>query len=259
LILNKSDFSITMAKNEGFKVPHGVIMPPESAIIWRYMDFISAIDLFSNRRLNLTRLSLFPDELEYPPFGYVTIKAGEKIIWEKLPINSYFPANSKNKNKMASRPLKELSYANCWSTSENENYALWKIFLKNQPSGIAIKSTKKGLEESIFPSEMELFFGEVAYGNKNKSWNRTGNAFIKSPPYHYENEVRIVFLSDEFIGEDFLSIPVNLNTLCNEIFISPFTNDFERTTIKETLKRIMGREFIESRLRDPSIIERKGK
>ena len=54
-------------------------------------------------------------------------------------------------------------FVNCWSKSNQESYAMWKVYLGGQPLGVAIKSSPNGLKKCLAGSPEIIKCGSVQY------------------------------------------------------------------------------------------------
>jgi hypothetical protein len=88
--------------------------------------------------------------------------------------------------------------ANCWSLGEVESQQMWKEYV-GSTEGVAIRSTLRGLNESILAKQKTTTIEKVNYvdfaehdmGVYNGS--RAGErALMKAKRYSFENEVRVV-------------------------------------------------------------------
>lgn len=63
--------------------------------------------------------------------------------------------------------LRTLTLLNCWTISKHVSYALWKIYLGDPKSGVAIKTTVSRLENAIRkgrdPYDEDIYMSKVKY------------------------------------------------------------------------------------------------
>jgi len=168
--------------------------------IWRYMDLAQFLDLITHRRLFFVNGDKLTDKHE----GTVP----EAIIASKRKdLESKGLSGRDLEEEMAAFNMYEadamvgLALFNCWSAGEEESYALWKIYLKGQRFGFAIKSTIGQLIDAIdkgkddFPEK--YYIGQVQYSENlpQGSKHRLTMLTRKMPFYKYENEIRLIILN----------------------------------------------------------------
>ncbi|HET7122233.1 MAG TPA: hypothetical protein VFI17_13400 [Solirubrobacterales bacterium] len=126
-------------------------------------------------------------------------------------------------------------FASCWSLSEVESAAFWKLFAP--PSGgVAIRSTYERLAESFSSAKkaadeetVSIPIGKVAYVDYDLIEVPAGDVFSpflhKRRSYEFENELRAMALSLESWVEGQaplgLEVAVDLGMLIEAIHISP--------------------------------------
>lgn len=154
------------------------------------------------------------------------------------------------------------SYVSCWTKFDAENYALWKIYDKNS-NGACLVTTVGKLKTAI--NREDLIMCKVDYINCNKKqridlpWvfyneNSSFNCMrviekYKIMPYKYENEIRSIIYSTS--KEKGISIKVDLKSIIDEAYISPFSNKKQVDLTKKRLKKC----FDESIIRHSMIME----
>lgn len=161
--------------------------------------------------------------------GYETVlteKDRNKLI-NKLVKNKCFESNKEADHELEKiYQKKKSSFINCWTINREESYALWKIYLSGEKNGIAIKSTVAKLKKSITDKNKVCYISQVNYSalpNVNKLSEQT-IIITKKPFYKFESELRI-FIIDNLTSEDGVSINCDINTLIQEVYISPFSDD----------------------------------
>jgi hypothetical protein len=230
-------------------------------IVWKYFDFASFVSFLLNETLIFRRFDKFEDKLE----GTLPLKA-QKQMYQHFASKSYSSTETNERTEYERQNIqihKLYTYANCWSISNDENYALWKIYLKGEPNGIALKSSVAHLNDSICPfSEDEMppktvLIKDVSYDSFDYNETRQDKVFThKNPEYRYESELRLLIkdqrnfelrgiqrkedaISIGFNDNEIIPVSVNSNALISAILISPFAHSwFEEVTNKliETIK-----------------------
>lgn len=146
--------------------------------------------------------------------------------------------------------LKKSTYVNCWSMGRHESYALWKIFMSGSSTGVAIRTTVSNLEKSLRPEEQtSISTGCVNYTNFLQTNTLTDAQIVcsKSEPYRYECEYRL-WIHQETAPDlsnvhspkppDGRLVDVDIQTLINTIYISPFVNAWFQDIFRITVERL---------------------
>jgi hypothetical protein len=112
-------------------------IPDGNVKIWRYMDFTKFASMLMNKALFFCRVS----ELDDPWEGSYSRKT---FIWREdassidgVPIR-----------KLRHKEFRHRVLVNCWSISDCESAALWKVYSKNN-YGVALQSTFNRLRKSF--------------------------------------------------------------------------------------------------------------
>lgn len=135
-----------------------------------------------------------------------------------------------------------MTYCCSWHQNNEENYALWKIYLGNQPEGIAIKTSIGNLKNILnVQSNRDFYIGEVNYENKKINIfkdNESNHTIIlrKKKEYIYEQEIRLYTIDEEFSDPFFYLPSSNVEDLIKEIWVSPFAGDWFYEDVKLFLK-----------------------
>jgi hypothetical protein len=242
--------------------PHIACPISHDVKLWRYMDFTKYVSLLVTGSLYFARMDKLGDPFEgtYPREnhdrfehaamaeveGMVAASEGEKQ--ERYRISSGL-------GKWISKELARSAYVNCWHCSNHESAAMWKLYLKSD-EGIAIQSSTKGLAESMKEADDAIFIGKVKYIDfaKEAIENPRGVLNVLDPIFHkrlsfeHEKEIRacihdVTRLNDvrddgsSFVNVEKetppgLSIPVDLNTLIEVVYLSPTTVDWFYELVK---------------------------
>ena len=220
-----------------------------NSVVWRYMQHDKFVRLVNNSSLWFSRASAMTDkyELTIPEqsrdaFRRHLTEAG--VSKEKLESkeNDYYWENE---------PNKESSLINCWSKDRDENYALWKIYLGGDKDGVAIRTTAGKLRKSLIQKEESINYSpgfkfsmaEVKYRHyiKYDELNPVSVLTTKKPFYKFENEVRLFSLEEDhhsLLSHDDkgVNVPVDLDVMLQEIYISPFSTLSYRKEVELLLR-----------------------
>lgn len=194
------------------------------------------------RYLSLSKLkSLFEKKYFYVP----NIKCMDDKNERKIPegfFNRFSDLESVKSYKEVDNVLDRTfqSYVSCWTKSQPENYALWKIYCREN-DGVCIVTTINKLRRYFKQNSFVCFEVEYIDFNKNGAnipWTQTKNySWIRSKekfkilPYKYEEEIRFVAYSKQ--ESKSLIVYFDNYSWNDKIIISPFANT-------ETREKIIG-------------------
>ncbi len=233
-----------IVENDNLKHPHG------NKKIWRYMDLPKFLDLVTSEELYFANSSTLSDKYEGElPAG--NLKQLKKAYMEE---QKYSEAQAQEAADMAievAQEVKSNTLVNCWSMNTIESFALWKIYLGSAGSGVGIRTNVKALRESLVGTDIDIEMGEVSYRNYLENINKNYIMTRKSPFYKYEQELRLL-IDQVKIGKDEkgekmivanknpngLKVPIDVNELIQEIYISPFMGDWFEEMLRMTLVKI---------------------
>jgi len=210
----------------------GVKIPNNETIVWRYFDFKKFLDLIYREQLYLCRMDLFEDKME----GRVPLK----FLREKAPNHMLCKID-----EYVAKTVKE-QFVSCWTMCPDESYFHWKTF-SDKNYGIAIKSTVERLMLNIQKGKRPVCIGKIEYVDPNDKYVFLGNtyqfSFQKRIGFEQEQEVRI--LTDLSLDEQADSsianspnmyIPVDLETLIEEIWLAPDVDENFKNVVELILK-----------------------
>jgi hypothetical protein len=190
-----------------------------SETIYRIFDWKYFIEDLKDRKLTLTKTLIW---LNQDPF--------ENII-----------TNSKVSYKGRFGIIDNTYYGSCW-TLNSDCDGLWRNFSSNKRKCvIKVKTNAKKLFSALynidyFNHDCKYYIGKVKYLTEesisrifNRSYNKRElddgflfiqQLFLKRLQYKYEKEVRIIMKED--IKDDIFRIPIDPNTVFEEIVLDPF-------------------------------------
>lgn len=240
----------------------------KNTLLWRYMSLPKFLDLILNGRLYFADLgtlskedpyeSAFPLYADYPVYIKKIMDECKQntnkdpqaaaILDDAFPDCQEFEKISNN-----FRIIKSSTFANCWHSNKDENYAMWKIYANNDAS-VAIVTDIEMLQNAI-TSDKEISAGFVKYNygkflsqkriqglNSFKNFNMLKKylkkaSFYKRGCFEYEKEFRLIYQAD-FVDENKNYVSVDINKLIKYIYISPSAEDFIKNIIKTTLNEL---------------------
>jgi hypothetical protein len=186
--------------------------------VWRYFSFPRFVWLLQQRKLWLARV----DRLDDPWEGAL---AGHQLIHTIRQNSPPFESPVREGRESAfggARSMTELwrqtTFVNCWSESDNESHALWRIFCGKE--GIAVQTTFERLQIpvpglGVHPIE----YGPI--GAAGRTPTRLDLVTKKRPMFEYEREVRIVLEKEEFEAVLGHAIDWDPSSQVDAVFIHP--------------------------------------
>jgi hypothetical protein len=232
---------------------HDLFTPPDDPerSIWRYVDFTKLVSLFETSALYFSRADLLSDAFEG---SWPTRNVRARPDW--------WPKDLKISSEQfgeVTRRQRLRTYINCWNRSDGESAALWGIYVPPN-GGVAIRSTFARLTSSFEPDlpepaahgyETGVFVGTVNYVDYSRETIPEGNAlspFVhKRRSFDFERELRAVLTlrpsEARSLDEDPAPTPpgvelsVNLETLVDEIRVSPLAPTWLATLVRQVCKR----------------------
>ena len=115
--------------------------------VWRYLSFSRFVWMLQKKQLWLARADLLGDPWEIALTGdqLAFVIARHPI----QPIDDPRPRETAQQRIARIMPLwRRSTFANCWSKSEHESHALWRIYC-DSVEGIAVQTTFSKLKGSV--------------------------------------------------------------------------------------------------------------
>jgi len=207
-----------------------------STSIWRYMDLAKFVALLKSRSIYLTRVDRFSDPYE----GTTTLRTAAGI--------GQFLKNMGNVHdeahvlKMLDAARQEL-FVSCWHVNEHESEAMWRLYC-GDGGGVAIQTTYSALLEAV-RWHQGVYIGKVTYVDYRNASFPDANVFYpvmhKRASFMHEREVRLVKLSPPQLDgtQDLaLSVPVELENLCNAVYVSPSAPNYYFEAVRAVVDAI---------------------
>jgi hypothetical protein len=211
-------------ENPAFRPPGEPGIP-----IWRYMDIDKFVDLVGSGTLYLRRADRWPDK------------------WEGL-LPDVTRAEWKEVGKWLDNARSQ-TFANCWQMNTYESYLMWKAYL-GKADGVVVQATFNRLVESLVRCQEAVFVGCVNYIDYStgviEEWKRGPDIYVpivyKRSEFRDEREIRVVLntmsevaLTASAAGKDFVRIPIDVETLIEEVRLSPGAGPECRSKVVEAL------------------------
>jgi hypothetical protein len=159
----------------------------DDTIIWRYMSFAKFVWMLQRKRLWFSSANTLEDRWEIMPLGQQL----NSFIFNRPPTQSAEDAIATMAEKV--KYLRKNTYINCWTASEHESHALWRIFCPS-PEGVAIQTTLGKLKKSIGLPVIPVNYD--CHDSLGQSPDPVHLVTQKRPMFEYEHEVRIVLVHD---------------------------------------------------------------
>ncbi len=174
--------------------PNGNPLSPEIKI-WRYFDFLGALDLVANLRMRMTQMSLFEDgwegrrsQAEVDENHLAQIKKGIPIL-----------ENDELLSQLTNY-LRTNTFVGCWTTKSPASMLMWSLYTKT-PQSLALETTIGHLTSTASEGEPEVLIGKVNYGDRINGVINSNDPFYaawsKWDHYSHEEEIRLVVNSLE--------------------------------------------------------------
>ncbi|HEY8027588.1 MAG TPA: hypothetical protein VIF60_23815 [Burkholderiaceae bacterium] len=215
-----------LGKSEALKTPNG------NSYVWRYMSMKKFTRLIDDQALYFCNAKRLSDQYE------VTIPDSTLQSWRQQLVDSGLRADEiepvltqRLQQFVATR---EHTLINCWSLTPHESYALWKIYLGNQPEGVAIRTTVARLKGALLmdtaTASEPVYIGQVRYRNYLNPLNLNPFDIIttKKTFYDFERELRLFVLNQTASaapgkpGLAGMNLSVDLKRLVQAVYLSPF-------------------------------------
>ena len=212
-------------------------VPPDDAVLWRYMSFTKFASLMTKKALFFARADKLGDPFE------------GSLSWLNVELFPYIhgsmPTEYQDTLRIYFRNLPRFTLINCWHENETESDAMWKLYAGNG-EGVAIKTTYRLLKESLTGKGL-TYLRRVNYVNYDTTRIRDNDPtppFIhKRRSFEHEREVRAIIRkqylrNNEIIvdGPDIcdvgIYIDVEVNTVIQEVFVPPYADDWFRDLVQ---------------------------
>ncbi len=176
-------------------------VPPDESVVFQYLSFPELLAVLQNKALWFTRLEEFrkdPQEGRLAPPPNATSEA----------VKTFARVEQEMRRRCAS----------CWTLDEGLSDLMWLGYAPH--FGVAIESTVGKLKRS-FPGVSHphlLNFNPIHYGPSN-----TGGVQLmaKRARYSRDKEYRVLYTEPELGDHKGISVPVDLDSLIIEIWVSP--------------------------------------
>lgn len=203
--------------------------PDGKQVLWRYLDLWKFDSLLETRALYFCNVTTLPDPHEGVVPAHVFDQMKQIQVDEasgKLAPNSF--ENMKSTLRISMDHFRKGWFVNCWHMNDHEAEAMWKLYLKDAKTGVAIKTTFQHLVVSLHNTRQGICGGIVNYIDHDIDTVPMGDirivALSKMACYSLEREFRL--LHQEIKGNydkviNGVNIPVDCGTLIEGVYIAP--------------------------------------
>ncbi len=176
--------------------------PDGAQKVWRYISFSRFIWLLQNKQLWLSRADMLDDPWEIALAGDQLAHVISRHPAPTMPLPDKLPEAAMDRNKRINSLWRQTTFVNCWSASDHESHALWRIYC-GPTEGVAIQTTLGRLQESTRGIPLyRITYGTL--GIRKQTPTRVDLVTKKRPMFEYEHEVRIVLISEGEVDENIL-------------------------------------------------------
>jgi hypothetical protein len=166
--------------------------------VWRYISFSRFVWLLQKKKLWLSRADLLGDPWEISLAGN---QLEHVIVHHPItPLPLFEKETAIQRSERIIKMWRRQTFVCCWSASEHESHALWRIYCRNV-EGIAVQTTLGRLRESVAGLPVYRVSYEIP-GSKRQTPTLPDIVAKKRPAFAYEREVRVVFFTDRKDGPD---------------------------------------------------------
>lgn len=184
-----------------FKPMPQLRLPPDDAVIWRYMDLWKLKAILTQCSLFFVRSDKFEDDWDsvLPPNweSSVNIPMGPRPDGGTYTIAEWY-----KEREIPSNPIV------CWNCNDTECFRMWEEYTTGSES-VVVKSTLGQLKQCFSHTEREIRIGLIEYGDHNdlasprfaySQWGDSSDTvppnpwyvprWFKRPHFQYEKELR---------------------------------------------------------------------
>lgn len=240
------------------------------AKVWRYMDLQKLISLLHTKSLFFARVDRLEDPFEgSSPQGVVAYR--EKLL-DQIRNDPQYDGNPNLRKELLDshnvipnnyEKMLKCTAVNCWHRNPTESMAMWKLYLSGG-DGIAIQSTYRRLKNSFAITNEIVNIGCVTYIDYDSGlFNSTDVDYRfmhKEKCFEHEREVRCLLhkwpdnIQDPPVIGNGISIPIEIDTLIESVYVSPASADWFLDVVNVTLKNFWKETpAIKSKLKTPPI------
>lgn len=234
-------------------------MSPDTKL-WRYMSFAKFVELLRTKNLSLPSAMMFEDPYEgacgKAKNSDVLVEYLSNIVGNRIQGKGELQVDPDTLKEIISKANKYyndlgasnkyFTFISCWHENETESEAMWKLYTQKQPEGIAIQTTFGALKQAINDSNVQI--GRVSYMDYDETFFTSDSYFwYKRKSFEHEREVRAMVIADDDLREKMVedykqgtivvNIPVDLEVLIQNVYVSPYADVWFKDLVADELKR----------------------
>ena len=162
--------------------------------VWRYMSFSRFVWLLQKKQLWLSRADLLGDPWEISLAGNQLEHVISRHPPITLPLPDVMPETAIQRSERIIKMWRRQTFVSCWSASEHESHALWRIYCRSA-EGVAVQTTLAKLKASVRGLPVYRVTYEIP-GSRKQTPSLPDLVAKKRPMFAYEQEVRVVLSTD---------------------------------------------------------------
>ncbi len=208
----------------------------------RYLSFARFLWLLHNKALWLSRADLLGDPWELALAGDQLAHVLSRHPITTLPFTDKCSESGIERARRIIGLWRETTFVNCWSASDEESHALWRIYCPTA-EGLAIQTTLEVLKASVAPVAVyRITYGPI--GSIRRTPERSDLISRKRPMFAYENEVRIVYTADGHsaprlpTGSFGYQLPWDVEKLAARLLVHPEADQSFIDTVTATVAQL---------------------
>ena len=225
-------------------------IPDDEDILWRYLTFPKFVSMLKTQSLFFSRADKFDDPFEgakglaknevewnsnYKEYFKYAIGRSLQITESQIERHSEVILDG---FKMLCKATRLYTFINCWHKNNHESEAMWKLYCSDLNQGLAIKTTYKKLYREL-NKKNDIEIGEVQYIDYRNQFVDPQAAFwFKRKSFEHEKEVRaLIHNFQDFEEKEGINIPVSLNHLIDEVYVSPIASQWFVEIVDDITKK----------------------
>lgn len=234
-------------------------MSPDTKL-WRYMSFAKFVELLRTKNLSLPSAMMFEDPYEgacgKAKNTDLLVEYLSDIVDDRMHEKRDLQIEHDAVKKIISQAHKYyndlgasnkyFTFISCWHENETESEAMWKLYTQKQPEGVAIQTTFGALKQAINDPDVQI--GRVSYVDYDETFFTSDSYFwYKRKSFEHEREVRAMVIADDDLRkkmvEDYkrgtivVNLPVDLEVLIQNVYVSPYADVWFRDLVADELKQ----------------------
>ena len=234
---------------------HPYVIPPNDAVLWRYMDLAKLLSLLNDSALHFVRADRMDD-----PFESAKGVLSRKPKWDEYYL-SYFEYVVRNpppghdcklsddevmeqarklleQTSKSGEVARKSTFISCWHESDHESEALWYRYGGGDTCrAIAIRTKFVNLRQAL-GDDPYLPIGRVSYIDIDRQYAEINGAFFrKRLAFQHEREVRAIVNVYQNPPEYVFSRPVDVNILIDDIVVSPLAPNWYEDVVRDSVSR----------------------